>query len=128
MRVATLVLLGLGGVAAVVACSPAPDSNACLGVECVPCPTPLTVNVANATDGGPVSSITVSGLDGFCQGSSCHLVSSNTGTPAGQYDFELLSPGFVPLTLREYVPPADLNGCCDCGYTATVVNVTLVPG
>ena len=128
MRLRALWLLVPGLVAALVACSPAPDSDSCLGVECLACPTPLTVNVTNAADAGPVSSLTVSGLDGFCPASSCYLATSNTGTPAGQYDFELLSPGFVPLSLREYVPPADLNGCCDCGYTATVANVTLVPG
>jgi hypothetical protein len=118
-----LVLATFGAVAAVAAC----NSLDCSLLECLPCPPALTVNVTNAADGGPVSNLGVVGMAGTCEASVCSLDVSTDGGPAGDYDFQLVAPGFTSLTVIQTIAAVEITGCCGCGYDFKTIDRSLTP-
>jgi len=100
----------------------------CEGVQCGPCAPAITVRVAGAP-GLPPPEVTLAGIGGNCGASvqSVTVCSTDVHAP-GDYAFEVQAPGYQPAALQVTVPRVvRVGACCDCGYEARVVDVTLEP-
>ncbi|QSQ26819.1 hypothetical protein JY651_18705 [Pyxidicoccus parkwayensis] len=102
-----------------------PADRSCEGVLCGPCPPAITVRVTGAS-GTPTPDATLSGIDASCGADGSVTVCSTHVHAPGDYTFEVRAPGYRTVALEVTVPEVLVVGaCCNCGYDARVVDVTL---
>ena len=101
------------------------SERSCEGVACAPCPPAVTVRVTGGP-GNPIPEAVLSGIDGSCGADGTTTVCSTNVHAPGDYAFEVTAPGYKPATVDVTVPEVLVVGeCCNCGYDARVVDVTL---
>ncbi|MCY1014215.1 hypothetical protein [Pyxidicoccus sp. MSG2] len=102
-----------------------PDERSCEGVVCGPCAPAITVRVSGGP-GNPMPDAELSGIDGSCGADGTTTVCSTNVHAPGDYAFEVRAPGYRPASVEVTVPEVLVVGaCCNCGYEARVLDVTL---
>lgn len=102
-----------------------PIEGSCEGLVCGPCAPALTVRVTGGP-GQPPPDVVLAGIDGSCWAEDTVTVCSPSARGPGDYAFELRAAGYRPAPVEVTVPEVRVVGaCCDCGYDARVVDVTL---
>ncbi|MFP2912517.1 hypothetical protein ACLESD_47370 [Pyxidicoccus sp. 3LFB2] len=102
-----------------------PAERSCEGVLCGPCPPAITVRVTGGA-GAPAPEAVLAGIDGHCGAASSATECTPDVFAPGDYAFELRATGYKPASVQVTVPEVLVVGaCCNCGYEARVLDVTL---
>ena len=103
-----------------------PPAEDCRAVVCAPCAPALGLRV-RVPEERPLPKVTLGEGQGTCAPDggaySCNLSKHD----AGHYEVDILASGYQSVHLVRDIPAETGTGCCACGYTPVVVNVTLQP-
>jgi hypothetical protein len=101
----------------------------CGDVVCGACPPALTLNVSDATLGGPVNGLTISGLVADCSPRAdlgYTLCEAQVGP--GTYQITLQAAGYLAQTVSMVINDDSGDSCCSCGYNPKYRDVPMTPG
>ncbi len=102
-----------------------PAERSCEGILCGPCPPAITVRITGGAS-DPTPGAVLAGIDSYCGTDASATVCSPNVYAPGDYAFEVRAAGYKPVSLEVTVPEVLVVGaCCNCGYEARVVDVTL---